>query len=128
MTRSREAREQQAIDHEVRLSRSRAIIHDYVVGQQGREEARDSWQQTAWMRGQVADMIAHASRDELESLGLTDDMIRELRLGTSLQAAWEAQHLPPDSMSPDSARPASVGGAYKPASTTGSEARSRPRR
>jgi|GEM_PF-3936973 len=95
MAQSREAREQQVIDHQVLLSRTREIIHDYVAGQQGRTEARDSLQQSIWIRRQIADMIARSTPDELDALGLTDDMMRELRLGTSVQAAWEALHPPP---------------------------------
>lgn len=95
MASNQDRREQRIIEHEVLLSRTRAIIQDYLVARQERADARAATEQNAWMRTQVSDMIARASADELEGLGLTDELMRELRLGTSVQGVWTALHSAP---------------------------------
>ena len=84
--------QQQIIDHEVRLSRAAALVHEYQRRRSLRAEARLHWEQATWLRRQLAGMIADMPRDELHELGLTDQMVREARLGDSLQAAWDQAH------------------------------------
>jgi hypothetical protein len=84
--------QQRIIDHEARLSRAAGLVHDYQERQRARAAARLSWEQSAWLRRQLAQMIAESPRDELHALGLTDEMVRESRLGDTLQAAWDRSH------------------------------------
>jgi hypothetical protein len=44
------------------------------------------------MRGQVEEMIAGATRAELAELGISDDLIRKIGFGDSLDAAWKQVH------------------------------------
>lgn len=107
MAESGENREQRIIDHEVRLSRTREIVEGYAAGRRARGESREAWRQAAWMRERLAGLIAGASLEELDSLGVTDQVVRELRLGASVQAVWRRLHSsppPPTQLSPPGAR------------------------
>jgi hypothetical protein len=105
MASSRESRQQRLIEHEMRLSRTRALIDRYAAWMQERDDARDAGRETAWVRRRMAEMIAGASPDELHALGVTDEVVREMRLGTSLRDAWSRLHPPPPSVFRDEPRP-----------------------
>jgi hypothetical protein len=100
MHQDRDAIEQRLIEHEMRLSRARAAVHDYVVQRQRRIDRRTEWEQAVWLRRQVAQMITAMPLDELPTLGVDDALVRELNLGPSLRAAWERLCAPPPRHSP----------------------------
>jgi hypothetical protein len=91
----RDALEQRLIEHEMRLSRARATLHDFLVHQQRRADRHGQEEQTDWLRLRIAEMIATASLEELPTLGLDDTLVRELELGPSLRAVWERLCAPP---------------------------------
>jgi hypothetical protein len=95
MRMDRDALEQRLIEHEMRLSRARAALHDHLVHRQRRAELHGDREQADWLRLRIAEMIAAASLDELPTLGLDDTLVRELELGPSLRAAWERLCAPP---------------------------------
>jgi hypothetical protein len=107
------SREQRIIDHQVLLSRTREIMERFAARERAWGDRREARQQTAWLRRQLADLIASASPEDLEALGVTDQAVREVRLGASVQAVWRRLHVPP----PFADRPASAdepGGAANP--------------
>lgn len=91
------SKEQRIIDHEVLLSRTRETIEQYCAGRRARGERGEAAEQADWMRGRLADLIASASLDELNALGVTDQTVREMDLGASVQAVWQRLHPPPRS-------------------------------
>ena len=89
MARRREELEQRIIEHEARLSRARATIDDCLARQQARRERGQAAAETEWVREQIISMIAGAEGEqELEGLGLSDEVVRELELGSSLREVW----------------------------------------
>lgn len=77
------------IDHEVRLARTEAAIQRARGTRQAHGARRQALQEKLWMREQYVAMLRTAStQEELQALGLTDEMMREARLGDSLAAVW----------------------------------------
>lgn len=96
MHRSREVLEQRLVDHEVLLARTEAAIQQVRGSRQSRGERRAALQEELWVREQYVAMLrATETEQELPGLGLTDEMIREVRLGDSLAAAWHRFGPPP---------------------------------
>ena len=90
-----ENREQRIIDHEVRLSRTREIVERFAAREGVWAERYEARQQTAWLRRRLIDLIASTPLEEMENLGLTDQSVRDVRLGTSVREVWERLHPPP---------------------------------
>lgn len=102
--------EQRMLDHEMRLSRTAELVLRYRAARRARLAARAAWEQDTWMRREISEMIAAARRDELDHLGLTDDVVRELRLGDSVLEAWEKLHPAPFNFAPPPRKPGEPAG------------------
>lgn len=88
--------DQSIIDHEVRLGRMEAGLERVRASRQARDETRRAAAEARWFREQYVAMLrSAASEEELQGLGLSDEMIREARLGDSLLEAWKALRPPP---------------------------------
>lgn len=84
MVRDESDRQQRLIDLETRLSRSREIIERNRVQRQLWAERADAAQERAWLRAQVADLIASAgSLQDLRDLGISNELLRELGLSAT---------------------------------------------
>lgn len=99
MTRRMEDIQQRMIDHEVRMSEAREIGELYTASRESRHERQISQADGRWYRGELIAMLTAArSERDLHGLGLSDDVVREARLGDSLAEAWtrfRPQHRPP---------------------------------
>lgn len=81
--------DQRIIDHEVKLTRTTAALERALAGQKARGERRQALAEALWVRQQYVAMLRSARDEgELRELGLTDEMIRDVRLGDSVSAAW----------------------------------------
>ena len=81
--------EQRLIDHEVRLSEARESGYRYAAARDVRRERHGSEADRRWYRGELIAMLTAArSERELHGLGLSDQVVREARLGDSLLEAW----------------------------------------
>lgn len=88
--------EQRLIEHEVRLSKAREAGELYVAGRDARQDERSSVADYRWYRQQLISMLLSArTESELEGLGLSDEVMREARLGNSVHEAWAGFHPPP---------------------------------
>lgn len=85
----RQRLEQRIIDHEVRVARTRAAVQRVHATREAQRERRQALQEMLWLREQCVAMLrTAATEEELQGLGLTDEVMRELRLGDSVSAAW----------------------------------------
>lgn len=90
--------EQRIIEHEARLSRARETVDDCLARRQARRERGQAAAETEWVREQIVSIIAGAAdEEELEGLGVSDEVVRELGLGSSLREVWSRYRraLPP---------------------------------
>jgi hypothetical protein len=100
----REEFEQRLIDHEVRRGRVDEAREQFTALRESRWESRSSWEDWRWYRRELIAMLAAAGTEaELRGLGLSDEVIREARLGATLLEAWARFHLPQFAPSPASA-------------------------
>jgi hypothetical protein len=89
--------EQRLIEHEVRLSKAREAGERYALGREAREDQWSSAEDRRWYREQLISMLIEARTEaDLEGLGLSDEVIREARLGDSVHAAWTHFHPSPN--------------------------------
>lgn len=85
--------EQRIIDHEVRLSRARESVAQCHDRQQRWSDRRAATAEQDWYREEVVSILAAATTEqELQSLGLSNRVIREVGLGESLLKAWRSVH------------------------------------
>lgn len=98
MSGAQEDREQRIIDHEVRLSRAREAVAHTRGKREGRSTRRAAAAEQAWHRENVISMLGSvATEQELQELGLSDDVVQEVGLGDSLLRAWKAfRRVPPE--------------------------------
>lgn len=92
-TQNRDEYEQRLIDHEVRISRAREAVAKYQGGRESREERRSGAAEERWFRKQLVSMLSGAATvQDLEGLGVSDEVVREARLGESVAEAWARYH------------------------------------
>ncbi len=92
----REELEQKLIEHEVRLSTAREAGELYVASRAARQDERSSVADRRWYREQLISMLMEARTEaDLEGLGLSDEVVREARLGNSVHEAWSRFHYTP---------------------------------
>lgn len=88
--RSREELEQRLIDHEVRLSEARETGQRYTASLKLCQASQSGQADRRWYRGELVSMLAAARTEaDLHGLGLSDEVVRDARLGKSLREAWE---------------------------------------
>ncbi|MBW3570500.1 MAG: hypothetical protein KY467_05295 [Gemmatimonadetes bacterium] len=88
--------EQRLIDHEVRLSEARETGYRYTAARELRRERGSREADRRWYRGELVAMLTAARTErELHGLGLSDQVVREARLGDSLLEAWMRFHPQP---------------------------------
>jgi len=90
--------DQKLIDHEVRMSKMREAGEIHAAGRDSLRERQSRQADRRWYRGELVAMLTAArSEADLQGLGLSDDVVREARLGDSLLEAWTRfrfRHLP----------------------------------
>lgn len=90
--------EQRLIDHEVRRGRVLEARERFVASRERRQELRSRRGGLHWYRRELAAILAAArTEQELHELGLSDEVVREARLGDTLREAWGRFRLPPTS-------------------------------
>lgn len=95
-TKGREELEQRLIDHEVRLTRAREAGELYAAARDARKEKQSGQADRRWYREQLISMLKAARTEaDLEGLGLSDEVMREARLGESVHEAWTRFHFLP---------------------------------
>lgn len=90
--------EQRAIDHEVRLARARTVLEACRIARLLRMESKEARGELLWLREQYFSMLrAAGTEQEVRELGLTDEAVREARLGATVAEAWQRVHrlIPP---------------------------------
>lgn len=87
--------EQRLIEHEVRLSNAREAGALYAASRDARQDRRTAAADRRWYRKQLISMLIEAGTEaDLEGLGLSDEVMREARLGDTVHAAWTRFHPP----------------------------------
>lgn len=90
MAASSNEQEQRIIDHEVRVAHTEALVEQTRAARRARVENRGLEAESQWFRQQYITMLrSAATSQELHDLGLTDELVRDARLGGSLTEAWE---------------------------------------
>jgi hypothetical protein len=93
---SKQDLEQRLIDHEVRVAWAEAALARARGARRARKERRVALREELWAREQYVAMLrTAASEEELQALGLTDEMMRTAQLGSSLAAVWHRFRPPP---------------------------------
>ena len=88
--------QQRMIEHEVRLSEAREAGEEYAVRLGDRFDQQSGYADRRWYRDQLVSMLMEARTEaDLAGLGLSDEVIREARLGESVHEAWTRYHPPP---------------------------------
>lgn len=89
----REQLDQRLIEHEVRLSKAREAGELYALRREAREDHWSSAADRRWYREQLISMLMAAPTEaDLEGLGLSDEVMRDARLGESVHEAWARFH------------------------------------
>ena len=99
-TPSRDDLEQRAIDYEVRLAHARVVQEQSRIARLQRMESKEARGELLWLREQYFSMLrAAGTEQEVRELGLTDEAVREARLGATVADAWQRVHrfIPPAS-------------------------------
>ncbi|HEX6371899.1 MAG TPA: hypothetical protein VF006_23450 [Longimicrobium sp.] len=92
----REDLDQRLIEHEVRLSKAREAGEQHAAFRDAWEVQQSGRADRQWYRRQLISMLAEARTEaDLTGLGLSDEVIREARLGKSVHEAWTRFHPPP---------------------------------
>lgn len=87
--------EQRMIDTEVRRSVAREADEAFTAARDAHQERESSRADRRWYRGELIAMLTAAkTASDLHELGLSDDVVREARLGDTLVQAW-ARFRPP---------------------------------
>jgi hypothetical protein len=95
-TQRKEQLDQRLIEHEVRISERREAREQYVAGLGVRHDQQSGQADRRWYRGQLISMLMEARTEaDLAGLGLSDEAIREARLGESVHTAWTRFHSSP---------------------------------
>lgn len=100
-----DAYEQRLIDHEVRRGRTNEAGALFTAGRESRQQLRGGAAEREWYRRELIAILADArSEAELHGLGLSDEVVREARLGDTLLEAWARfgppRHRPPPTSPP----------------------------
>jgi hypothetical protein len=87
--------DQRLIEHEVRLSERREAREQYAARVAARYDRQSGQGDRRWYRGQLISMLVEARAEaDLAGLGLSDEVMREARLGESVHEAWTRFHPP----------------------------------
>lgn len=87
--------QQRMIEHEVRLSEKREAGEQYTARLEARFDQQSGHADRRWYRDQLVSMLMEARAEaDLSGLGLSDEVIREARLGESVHEAWTRFHPP----------------------------------
>lgn len=85
--------DQRLIEHEVRLSERREAREEYAARLKVRHDQLSGHADGRWYRDQLISMLMEARTEaDLSGLGLSDEVMREARLGDSVHAAWTRFH------------------------------------
>lgn len=88
--------QQRIIDHQVLLAQAGVLREQSRIARQGRIDGRAAQGELQWLREQYLSMLRAAETEvEARQLGLTDEVVREARLGMSVADAWERTRTPP---------------------------------